>query len=50
VREALRIQTVPDEYALPVSKPLTVKFKMIGNGVPCVLARAIANSLKGVVQ
>ncbi len=50
VREALRIQTVPDDYILPASTPLTVKFKMIGNGVPCNLARAMAEALKGVVQ
>jgi len=46
VREALRIQTVPDEYILPASKTLSAKFKMIANGVPVVLARAIAESLK----
>jgi DNA (cytosine-5)-methyltransferase 1 len=45
VREALRIQTVPDEYILPGNKTLSAKFKMIANGVPVVLARAIAKSL-----
>ena len=45
VREALRIQTVTDGYILPANKPLSAKFKMIANGVPVVLARAIANSL-----
>jgi DNA (cytosine-5)-methyltransferase 1 len=45
VREALRIQTVPDEYILPDYKTLSAKFKMIANGVPVVLARAIARSL-----
>jgi DNA (cytosine-5)-methyltransferase 1 len=45
VREALRIQTVPDEYILPDGKTLSAKFKMIANGVPVVLARAIAKSL-----
>ncbi len=45
VREALRIQTVPDEYILPSNKNLSAKFKMIANGVPVVLARAIARSL-----
>ena len=44
VREALRIQTIPDEYVLPVEKSLSAKFKMIGNGVPRLLARAIAQS------
>ncbi len=38
VREALRIQTVPDSYALPPDLTLTNKFKMIGNGVPVKLA------------
>ncbi len=45
VREALRIQTVPDKYVLPGNKALSAKFKMIANGVPVILARAIANSL-----
>ncbi|EEI90683.1 DNA (cytosine-5-)-methyltransferase [Sphingobacterium spiritivorum ATCC 33300] len=42
VREALRIQGVPDEYVLPEELPLTKKFKMIGNGVPVPLAEAVA--------
>lgn len=45
VREALRIQGVPDEYVLPVELPMTKKFKMIGNGVPVPLAKAVANAL-----
>lgn len=45
VREALRIQTMPDEYVLPTDKPLSIKFKMIGNGVPRVLGKAIADSI-----
>jgi len=45
VREALRIQTVPDTYLLPVEYPLTAKFKLIANGVPCKLAKAIAESV-----
>jgi DNA (cytosine-5)-methyltransferase 1 len=46
VREALRIQGVPDEYVLPSDLPITKKFKMIGNGVPVPLAEAVALSLK----
>ncbi len=46
VRETLRIQTVPDEYVLPCDYTLTDKFKMIGNGVPCVLAKHLAMSVK----
>jgi DNA (cytosine-5)-methyltransferase 1 len=44
VREALKIQTVPDSYAFPQELPLSHKFKMIGNGVPIKLAEAIAAS------
>lgn len=46
VREALRIQGVPDEYILPPEISLSKKFKMIGNGVPVPLAKAVAESLK----
>ena len=45
VREALRIQTVPDTYVLPGDLSLSSKFKMICNGVPCKLARCMAESL-----
>ena len=56
VREALRIQGVPDSYKLPThigenknNIGLTAKFKMIGNGVPVALAKhvglAIINTL-----
>lgn len=44
VREALRLQGVPDSYALPAGQ-LTKKFKMIGNGVPVPLAEAVAGAL-----
>lgn len=46
VREALRIQGVPDTYVLPTELPLSKKFKMIGNGVPVPLAKAVADKLK----
>ncbi|MEN0053055.1 MAG: DNA cytosine methyltransferase [Mucilaginibacter sp.] len=45
VREALRIQSVEDSYALPPELPLSKKFKMIGNGVPVLMANALAESL-----
>lgn len=45
VREALRIQTVPDEYVIPADFSLTDKFKMITNGVPCRLAEQVARSM-----
>lgn len=50
VREALRIQGVPDAYVLPAELPLTKKFKMIGNGVPVPLAEAVALSMKHFLQ
>lgn len=53
VRETLRIQSVPDEYTLPESMSLSAKFKMICNGVPCVmsfhLAKAVMHFLKRAV-
>jgi len=47
VREALRIQGVSDRYILPSDGELllTKKFKMIGNGVPVPLAKAVAASV-----
>jgi DNA (cytosine-5)-methyltransferase 1 len=49
VREALRIQSVPDSYELPKylgrNLGLSSKFKMIGNAVPAVLAGAVAQSV-----
>ena len=46
VREALRIQGVADTYILPGSISKSKKFKMIGNGVPVPLAKAVAEALK----
>lgn len=46
VREALRIQTVPDTYILPSEYTLTDKFKMITNGVPCRLSRYVAQGVQ----
>jgi len=45
VREALRIQTVPDNYVLPADMPLSHKFKTVGNGVPVKLAQAVAATM-----
>ncbi len=49
VREALRIQTVPDNYQLPPDMPLSKKFKTIGNGVPFLLAKAVALGVRRVL-
>ena len=46
VREALRIQGVPDSYVLPSEFSKSKKFKMIGNGVPVPLAYSVAVALK----
>lgn len=46
VREAMRIQTVPDRYALPGDMTLSNKFKTVGNGVPVKLAKALAAAIK----
>lgn len=50
VRETLRIQGVPDTYVLPKELPLSKKFKMIGNGVPVPLAKAVAVSIKNFMK
>jgi DNA (cytosine-5)-methyltransferase 1 len=46
VREALRIQSVPDEYVLPGDMTLSSKFKMICNGVPCLMAYHLARAIQ----
>ena len=45
VAEALAIQSLPADFILPTDLPLSVKFKMVGNGVPYLLALGIANDL-----
>lgn len=50
VREALRIQTVPDEYVLPAESSLSAKFKMICNGVPCLMASRLAAAIKEFIE
>lgn len=50
VREALRLQTVPDDYVLPADTTLCAKFKLICNGVPCLMARAIAEQVRAFAE
>jgi DNA (cytosine-5)-methyltransferase 1 len=50
VREALRIQSVPDEYVLPDELSLSAKFKLICNGVPCLMAFELAKSVKAFLK
>ena len=46
VREALRLQSVPDTYVLPKEISLTDKFKLISNGVPTKKAELIAKEIR----
>ncbi len=46
VREALRLQSVPDDYILPEFIGLSDKFKLISNGVPTKKADLIAKEIK----
>ena len=46
VAEAMAIQSLPSSFELPVNLCLTAKFKMIGNGVPYLMAYAIARTIQ----
>lgn len=50
LREALRIQGVPEGYILPSELSLSKKFKMVGNGVPVPLANAVANAVLNFIK
>jgi len=43
--EALAIQSLPREFELPESMPLSHMFKTIGNAVPYLMARAVASEI-----
>jgi DNA (cytosine-5)-methyltransferase 1 len=45
VAEAMSLQSLPKEFELPPNVSLSAKFKMIGNGVPFVLSKGIADTL-----
>ena len=45
VSEALAIQSLPANFEIPVNVTLSDAFKTIGNGVPFVAARGVAESL-----
>lgn len=45
VAEAMAIQSLPRDFVLPGNISLTCKYKMIGNGVPYLMADAIAKTL-----
>jgi DNA (cytosine-5)-methyltransferase 1 len=46
VREAMRIQGIPDSYSLPEKAALSHKFAVVSNGVPVPLAYEVAQSLQ----
>lgn len=50
VREVMRIQTVPDGYALPEKMSLSHKFRLVSNGVPVTLAKAVASSFQKIIS
>ncbi len=45
VAEALALQSLPKEFALPPEMTLTDKFKTTGNGVPFLMAKGIAKTI-----
>lgn len=45
VSEALSIQSLPKDFVLPKDISLSAKFKMVGNGVPFLLANGIAKDI-----
>lgn len=45
VAEAMAIQSMPKDFVLPSNTSLSNKFKMIGNGVPYLMATAISKTL-----
>lgn len=50
VAEALALQSAPAEFELPLDLPLSLKFKMVGNGVPVLLSQGIAADVMDVIR
>ena len=50
VAEAASLQTLPKEFVFPPEMPLTAKYKTIGNGVPYMLASAIARTIRDYLR
>jgi len=50
VSEALAIQSMPKDFELPGTMSLTAMFKGVGNGVPYLMARGLAESLKAFLE
>jgi DNA (cytosine-5)-methyltransferase 1 len=50
VAEALAIQSLPRNFELPSEMPLSAMFKVIGNGVPYLLGRHVAQRIREALQ
>lgn len=50
VREAMRLQGVPDWYAFPPRVPLSKKYTAVSNGVPVPLAQRLAEAILEVLE
>ena len=50
VREAMRIQGIPDSYVLPEEASLSSKFALVSNGVPVPLAYEVAKKMREFLQ
>ena len=50
VAEALSLQSLPKEFALPPEMSLTDKFKTTGNGVPFLMAKGIATTIREYLE
>ena len=50
VREAMRVQGIPDSYVLPEEASLSSKFALVSNGVPVPLAYEVAKKLREFLQ
>lgn len=50
VADTLAIQSLPKEFCLPQEMTLTDKFKTVGNGVPYLAAKGIAETIKSYLE
>ena len=50
VAETLAIQSLPKNFYLPPEMTLSAKFKTVGNGVPYLLAKGIAETIKDYLE
>jgi len=50
VREAMRIQGIPDAYVLPADASLSSKYSFVSNGVPVPMGFEVAKSLRKFIE